>query len=148
MSIATLIKFFERDLNRLKEEVMAYSKEDNLWIIDHDIKNCGGNLALHLVGNLNTYIGKNLGNTGYVRQRDLEFSAKDVPQHKIIEKIEGTATMITSVLESLNDDDLKKTYPENIFGYEMTTDYFLTHLVAHLSYHLGQVNYHRRLLDK
>jgi uncharacterized damage-inducible protein DinB len=55
--------------------------------------------------------------------------------------------MIDSVLPQLSEEDLKKEYPLVVFERAMTTDYFLIHLVAHLDYHLGQINYHRRLLD-
>ncbi|RXM39840.1 DinB superfamily protein [Chryseobacterium sp. CH21] len=138
---------FSRDLNKLKTEIEAYQNEENLWIIDKSIANSAGNLCLHLVGNINHFIGAQLGNTDYVRNRELEFSLKDVPKTELIEKIEATIAMIDSVLPQLSEDDLKKEYPLVVFESKMTTDYFLIHLVAHLDYHLGQINYHRRLLD-
>ncbi|MDW9381208.1 DUF1572 domain-containing protein [Chryseobacterium sp. JV558] len=143
----SLISLYNRDLNKLKTEIEAYQNEENLWIIDKSIANSAGNLVLHLVGNLNHFIGTHLGNTGYVRQRDLEFSLKNIPRTELIEKIEATATMINSTLSQLSEDDLKKEYPLVVFENKMTTDYFLIHLIAHLDYHLGQINYHRRLLD-
>ncbi|RQO39626.1 DinB superfamily protein [Chryseobacterium sp. KBW03] len=143
----SLISLYNRDLNKLKIEIEAYQNEENLWKIDKTIANSAGNLVLHLVGNLNHFIGTHLGNTGYVRQRDLEFSLKDIPRTELIEKIEATAAMIESSLAPLSEDDLKKEYPLVVFENTMTTDYFLIHLIAHLDYHLGQINYHRRLLD-
>lgn len=147
MITESLKSLYNRDLNKLKSEIEAYQNEENLWKTDKNIANSAGNLALHLVGNLNHFIGTHLGNTGYVRHRDLEFSLKDVPRAELIEKVEATATMIDSVLSQLSDDDLKKEYPLVVFESTMTTDYFLIHLIAHLDYHLGQINYHRRLLD-
>ncbi|PWN65864.1 DUF1572 domain-containing protein [Chryseobacterium viscerum] len=143
----SLRSLYNRDLNKLKTEIEAYQNEENLWKIDKNIANSAGNLVLHLVGNLNHFIGTHLGNTGYVRQRDLEFSLKDIPRTELIEKIEATAAMIDYALAPLSEDDLKKEYPLVVFEDTMTTDYFLIHLLAHLDYHLGQINYHRRLLD-
>lgn len=147
MITESLRSLFNRDLNKLKTEIEAYQKEENLWKIDKNIANSAGNLTLHLVGNINHFIGAQLGNTGYVRHRELEFSLNDVPRAELIEKLEATIAMIDSVLPQLSEEDLKKEYPLVVFERAMTTDYFLIHLVAHLDYHLGQINYHRRLLD-
>jgi uncharacterized damage-inducible protein DinB len=136
---------FERDLNRLLSEIEAYSDESLLWKRAEGISNPAGNLALHLVGNLNTYIGKNLGGTDYVRDRPAEF-ASIVSKSDLIEKITTTKHIILKILLNLQTEDLHETYPEEVLGYPMTTEYFLTHLYGHLNYHLGQINYHRRLV--
>ena len=147
MIIESLCSLYHRDLSKLIVEIKAYQNEENLWKLDKNISNSAGNLCLHLIGNLNHFIGAQLGNTGYVRHRELEFSLKDIPRTELIEKIEATIKMIDSVLPQLNEEDLKKEYPLIVFEDTMTTDYFLIHLIAHLDYHLGQINYHRRLLD-
>ncbi|MBO9692575.1 DUF1572 family protein [Chryseobacterium sp.] len=147
MITESLRSLYSRDLNKLKAEIEAYQTEENLWKTDKNIANSAGNLTLHLVGNLNHFLGTHLGNTGYVRQRDLEFSLKNIPKVELIEKVTATAAMIDSVLSQLSDEDVKKEYPLVVFENAMTTDYFLIHLLAHLDYHLGQINYHRRLLD-
>lgn len=128
-------------------EIGAYQNEENLWKTDKNISNSAGNLCLHLIGNLNHFIGTHLGNTGYVRQRELEFSLKDIPKTELIEKIEATTTMVDSVLNQLPEAEMEKEYPLVVFEDKMTTGYFLIHLLSHLDYHLGQINYHRRLLD-
>jgi len=112
------------------------------------ISNSAGNLALHLVGNLNHFIGATLGNSGYVRLRDLEFSLKNVPKTELKIQIDETITMVNSVLNTLTEDDLQKEYKRRVSEDYMTTEFFLVYLTIHLSYHLGQVNYHRRLLDE
>lgn len=147
MITESLRSLYNRDLNKLKTEIEAYKNEENLWKTDKNISNSAGNLCLHLVGNLNHFIGRHIGNTDYVRQRELEFSLKDIPKAELIEKVEATAIMIDTVLSQLSEEDLKKEYPLVVFEDKMTTDYFLIHLIAHLDYHLGQINYHRRLLD-
>ena len=147
MIIESLRSLYNRDLNKLKAEIEAYQHEENLWKTDKSISNSAGNLCLHLVGNLSHFIGAQLGNTGYVRHRELEFSLKDIPKAELIEKIEATTIIVDSVLSQLPEADLRKEYPLVVFEDKMTTDFFLIHLIAHLDYHLGQINYHRRLLD-
>ena len=142
-----LMKLFKRDLNKLIEELNLYTEEANLWIVDKTILNSAGNLCLHLVGNLKTFIGANLGNTGYVRKRDLEFSLRDIPRAELVKQVEETILIVEKTLQKLTFKDLEKEYSPQVFDHPMTTEYFLIHLAMHLSYHLGQINYHRRLLD-
>lgn len=147
MLIETLKILFNRDLNKLKFEIESYEYENQIWAVNNDISNSGGNLCLHLVGNLNTYIGAEIGKTGYIRNRPLEFSSKDIPRSELIQKIEDTIIVVNNALEILNEKDLNAIYPQIVFEKEMTTGFFLVHLSTHLAYHLGQINYHRRLLD-
>jgi len=147
MLLEVLKKLFKRDLNKLKTKIKLYSNEANLWLTDKSITNSAGNLCLHLVGNLNAYIGAELGQSGYIRQRDLEFSLKDVPRTELLNQIDKTMVMVEKVLSELATNDLEKEYPLIVFKEPMTTEYFLVHLATHFSYHLGQINYHRRLLD-
>ena len=147
MVIETLQKIFKRDLEKLKQEIASYRVENNLWKVDKSIANSSGNLCLHLVGNLNTYIGAEIGKTGYVRNRDLEFSLKNIPQVQLVKMIEDTIVVVEDGLSKLNENDLEREYPLLVFKEKTSTGYFLIHLAVHLGYHLGQVNYHRRLLD-
>lgn len=138
---------FNRDLTKLRTEIASYKQEANLWRVEKDIANPAGNLCLHLVGNLNTYIGAILGNSGYIRNRDLEFSARDIPKEELLRKIDDTIKVVERVLDTLTPDQLKAEYPQLVLAEKTTTEFFLVHLATHLTYHLGQVNYHRRLLD-
>lgn len=147
MLTKTLIKIFTRDLNKLKIEIDAYKREENLWLLDKEITNSAGNLCLHLVGNLNHFIGAILGDSGYIRQRNLEFSLKNVLKTELLQQIDDTMQLVENVLVKLTAEDLEKQYPINVFKEPMSTEYFLVHLTTHLSYHLGQINYHRRLID-
>ncbi|MBL1221644.1 DinB family protein [Chryseobacterium sp. L7] len=147
MIIESLRSLYSRDLNKLKAEIASYRNEEAIWKTDQNIANSAGNLCLHLVGNLNHFIGAELGKTGYVRNRELEFSLKDIPQTELLAMAEATTTMVDQVLSRLTPEDLEKEYPLVVFEDKMTTGYFLIHLITHLDYHLGQINYHRRLLD-
>lgn len=147
MVLEELKKVFVKDLLKLKEEISLYKNEATIWQVKQGIANSAGNLCLHLVGNLNHFIGTTLGNTGYVRHRDQEFALKDIPRHQLIKMVEDTSAMIEKVLPNIKDDSLADEYPILVFKDKMTTGYFLIHLVGHLGYHLGQINYHRRLLE-
>lgn len=147
MLTQTLKTLFLRDLNKLRKEIELYKEESKLWIIDKNIANSAGNLCLHLIGNLNTYIGKELGSTGYIRNRDLEFLQKDIPRAELLKKIDETILVVDKVLDTVTAQQLEEEYPVIVFTEKMTTGFFLVHLIAHLDYHLGQINYHRRLLD-
>ena len=146
MLVTILKDLFRRDLNKLKTEIEMYADEAKLWRVEKDIANSAGNLCLHLVGNLNTYIGVELGGTNYVRDRPLEFSSKEVPQSALIQQIEETIIVVENSLSNLTDEELKKEYPLLVFEKKTSTEFLLIHLAMHLSYHLGQINYHRRLL--
>lgn len=140
----SFFQLFQRDLQKLYTEIELYSDESKLWIVLDGTSNSGGNLALHLMGNLNTYFGKNLGNTGYVRNREAEFGDINIPKEALLKSIEEVSQTVLKVLSTLTDEQMKAIYPENVLGYEMTTEYFLIHLHGHLTYHTGQINYHRR----
>jgi uncharacterized damage-inducible protein DinB len=146
--LPSLIQLFDRDLAKLEEEIKLYPTEESLWGIAGDIKNSGGNLCLHLCGNLRHFIGNIMGNTGYQRNRDYEFAAKNVAHNILISEVDKTKNDVHETLLTLNTQDLKKNYPVEVFGSPMTTTFFLLHLHSHLTYHLGQVNYHRRLLTQ
>jgi len=147
MLTQTLKTLFNRELNKLKQEIELYKEESRLWIIDKAIANSAGNLCLHLVGNLNTYIGKELGGTGYIRNRELEFSQKNIPRYELLKMIDETILVVDKVLDTVTNQQLEEEYPVVVFAEKMSTGFFLIHLIAHLTYHLGQINYHRRLLD-
>ncbi len=147
MEVKVITHLFERDLERLLSEIESYSREENLWKVDGQVSNSAGNLALHLVGNLKHFIGKEIGGFDYQRDREFEFNGKDVPKSELIDQIQTCKNVVIVSLEGMDKSLLGADYPLEVFGYKMSYYYFLLHLLAHLNYHLGQVNYHRRLLD-
>lgn len=144
----SISKLFQRDLKVLYREIEAYQNEADIWKVKEGITNSGGNLALHLVGNLKTYIGKNLGGIAYVRNREAEFSSKNIAKSVLLSSILETEQIILQTLENVSENSLSAIYPEEVLAYEMTTEYFLIHLYGHLTYHLGQINYHRRIIQE
>lgn len=143
--VADYSKLYERELNRLLTEIQNYTTDAALWKVEKGISNSGGNLILHLCGNLKHFIGAQIGNTGFVREREAEFSTKDVSREELKELVRETTSAVLEVINAMEEADLTKPFPLQPFGYEMTNEYMLIHLLGHLNYHLGQINYHRRL---
>lgn len=146
MNQKELNQLFQRDLDKLGTELAAYSDESNLWVVDKEIANSAGNLALHLFGNLRTFIGLDLGKIPYVRDREREFAAKSISREDLLAELAEVKKVIATSLLEMNPSSLGDLSKHAFFGYQMTIGYFLIHLYGHFSYHLGQVNYHRRLL--
>ncbi|RDI54959.1 DUF1572 family protein [Flavobacterium glaciei] len=147
MLIDSLKTLFNRDLHKLKTEIESYQNESNIWKTPEGITNSAGNLCLHLIGNSNTYIGAEFGKTGYVRNRALEFSLKNIPRTDLVSKIEETIFIVNTALDNISEKDLKMEFPILVFEKKTSTEFMLIHLTTHLAYHLGQINYHRRLID-
>ncbi len=141
-----LIHLYQRELTNVKEEIAAYKSEDALWITSEGINNSAGNLSLHISGNLQHFFGTILGGTDYERDRDFEFSGK-VSRQELLDDLEAAEKAITDTLAVITEEQLSELFPVKAFG-DVTTEWFILHLYGHLTYHLGQINYHRRLLDK
>jgi uncharacterized damage-inducible protein DinB len=142
-----LSDLYERDLNKLRQEIEQYSDEADLWKKSGDIPNSGGNLCQHLCGNLRSFIGAVLGGTGYVRDRDSEFAKQGVTREDLLNEIDATLADVKGTLAKTTDETLASDYPIDVFGKgPFKTDWFLVHLATHFNYHLGQLDYHRRLV--
>jgi uncharacterized damage-inducible protein DinB len=135
-----------RDLRALDREIAAYPDDASLWITAPGISNSGGALAQHLCGNLRHFIGSTLGGTGYVRGRDAEFSTQDRSRDELRGEVQRTIDDVESALDGLTADALATRYPLPLQNRRVRTGDFLTHLAVHLTYHLGQIDYHRRIL--
>jgi uncharacterized damage-inducible protein DinB len=146
MITTVLIDLYQKELDKLKEEIAAYESDEQLWKIPEGISNSGGNLCLHLTGGLQHFLGATLSDTGYIRNRDAEFKLKNIPRQKLLEEIDNTKNVVVDTLEQVSRKELEGNYPIVVFGEPMTTEYFLIFLLKHFGYHLGQINYHRRLV--
>lgn len=147
MITTILIKLFEKELETLKSEIAAYASDEQLWKVQEGISNSGGNLCLHLTGNLQHFIGATLGESGFIRNREAEFKLKNIPRQKLLEEIDNARQMVTDTLEQVSKKELESEYPIQVLGEPMSTQFFLIYLLKHLSYHIGQINYHRRLVQ-
>lgn len=146
MTIDALKRILLRDLDTLRREIQAYAREDDLWTVPPGIQNSAGTLARHAAGNLQHFVGAQLGGTGYVRDRDAEFAPRTVPRRELEADLAQAMQAVRATLDGLSPDRLAETYPLEVGGVRVSTGTFLVHLATHLAYHLGQVDYHRRLV--
>lgn len=147
MTAASFQETYGRGFDKLYAEISAYTEEALLWKLVPGISNSAGNLCLHLLGNINHFIGAQLGQTGYVREREREFSDKNVPRETLLMHLRNTQEMAIRVLGTLTDEDLQKTYPIQLQIGPKNTEYMLVFFAIHFEYHLGQINYHRRIIQ-
>jgi uncharacterized damage-inducible protein DinB len=136
----------DRDLAALRREVEAYPDEADLWRLLPGIANSAGTLALHLAGNLQHFIGRHLGETSYVRDRPAEFARRNVPRAELLREIEAARTAVRMGMSRLTAEQLTGEYPEMIGKVRVTTGEYLVHLTTHFTFHLGQLDYHRRVV--
>jgi DinB superfamily len=143
---ADLASLFRRDLTRLGQQVEAFPQEELLWQAPPQFTNPPGNLVLHLEGNLREYVGRQLGNVPYARNRPLEFSVRGVPKQELLTRVAELRELIPPVIERLAPDQMERVYPEVVLEVPMSTAAFLLHLYGHLNWHLGQIDSLRRAL--
>lgn len=135
-----------RDLRAVAREIDSYPDDETVWRTVPGIANSGGTLALHIAGNLQHFIGAVLGRTGYARDRDAEFAARDLTREELCRRIDSAAHAVDATLAQLPAQQWEAEYPVLVGGRRLGTAAFLAHLATHLAYHLGQMDYHRRLL--
>lgn len=141
-----ILQLFKRDLTKLRNEIEMYPSDESLWMRLPGTINSGGNLCQHLIGNLRTYVGLTLGNVSYVRDRDAEFALRMFTQTELLAEVENLLTIVMESVAGLSENQLKAEFPRAVLDMfpEQSTALILMHLLTHLSYHLGQINYHRR----
>ena len=135
-----------RELASFSREIELFPDQAQIWATVPGIANSAGTLTLHVYGNLQHYVGAVLGGTGYVRDRPLEFSARDLPRADLLENLAKTSAVVRTVLAGLTDEQVAADYPDGLGVPRMPTGLFLHQLSAHLAFHLGQAGYLRRVL--
>ncbi len=147
MPLEWIAVMLARELRTLARELEAYGDEAEIWATPTGLPNSAGTLTLHLCGNLQHFVGAVLGGTGYVRRREAEFGARGVPRAELIAQVQATIGAVEQTLGGGRSIDLSAEFPDAIGGkFRVTTGDFLIHLAAHLAFHVGQIDYHRRLL--
>jgi uncharacterized damage-inducible protein DinB len=135
-----------RELRALDREIEAYPDDESVWETPHGISNSAGTLVLHLAGNLRHFIGAVLGESGYKRNREVEFSTKGLSRETLRAEVQATIGDLERALDRVGEAELLAPYPLLIAERRVGAADFLVHLAVHLGYHLGQIDYHRRLL--
>lgn len=135
-----------RELGAVRRSVEVYPDDASLWVERRGLPNPGGTLVLHMAGNLQHFVGAVLGNSGYRRDRAAEFSRRGVSRADLLDEIDAAAEAVERGMNAISDDAMADAYPESIAGRSVATGDYLAHLAAHLAYHLGQLDYHRRVV--
>ncbi len=135
-----------RDLNSLRNEVEAFEDASEVWQVPKGINNSAGTLILHLCGNLRHFIGNALGTSEYARDREWEFSARDLSLPELLAEVDDTIRIVGETLARLPEAALIADYPVKLGERTLNTCVFLIHLCTHLGFHLGQIDYQRRIV--
>jgi uncharacterized damage-inducible protein DinB len=146
MNVDHLRRVLTRDASTLRDELLAYPAEQQIWALPPGTRNSAGTLALHLCGNLQHFVGALFGGTGYVRNRNAEFSRRDVPRAELLAECDAALTAIGRGLDALTDEALAQPFSDQLGGATLPTGLALLHMATHMAYHLGQIDYHRRLV--
>ena len=136
----------ERELATFQRELDLFPDDATIWKTAHGMGNPAGNLALHVAGNLQHFVGAVLGGSGYARHRELEFSRRSGTRSEVAAELEAAAAVVRQVLPGLSEERLAAIYPEKLNGLSLRTDRFLMHLCVHAGYHLGQAASVRRVV--
>ena len=142
---SALINELGQLFDSVKELVESLS-EAQLWTKPVQPGNSVGHLLLHLTGNLNHFVGAQLGKTGYVRDREREFTEANPPSKKeTLANLDAAVATFRRVVDGLSEEQLLAPHPEPRFGPVFQA---LLHLVGHFAIHRGQMSYVVRLLGK
>jgi hypothetical protein len=142
-----VLRMLHRELAAVQREVEAYPDDESLWRVAPGISNSGGTLALHLAGNVRHFVGAVLGGSGYKRDRDAEFSARGLPREHVSRELGDAMSQAVRALRGLDPAKLDAEFPIAVGpGLTLRTDVMLLHLSVHAGYHLGQIDYHRRMI--
>ena len=135
-----------RELRGLNREIAAYPDNESVWQTAPGVPNSAGTLALHMAGNLRHFIGATLTGNGYIRDRAAEFGTKGLTRAELSGIVTAAINELEVAFDKVTDEQLASEFPIPVAERRLNTGQFLMHLAVHLSYHLGQLDYHRRLL--
>jgi Protein of unknown function (DUF664) len=137
---------FHRDLARLNQQIEAFPDDSSLWSVLPGITNSAGNLVLHIEGNLKEFVARQLGKLPYKRERELEFTSKGFGKEELAARIGELQKMVPSIIAALSLEQVAMEYPRVVLEKPLSTQDFLIHLYGHLNWHLGQIDYVRRIV--
>ncbi len=147
MITTVLIDLYSREIDKLKNEILAFESDELLWRTPEAHVIAAGNHCLYIAGSLQHFIGNIIGDSGYIRNKEAEMKAKNVPRERLLEEIENTKQVVVDTLEQVSKTELQKQFPTNEFEEPVTTEFYLIHLLKNLSFHLGQISLLRQLVS-
>jgi uncharacterized damage-inducible protein DinB len=145
LPIDTIRVLLERELDAFTREIEAYPDDASVFATPPGVANSAASLALHCAGNLQHFVGSRIGGSSYVRDRDAEFAKRGLTRAELVAELTRAKQSVHDALADRDPASVPSVFPDKVAGKTMTTEVFVLHLVAHLAYHLGQVDYHRRM---
>jgi len=145
-TIETVRTLLTRELEAFAREIELLPDDDTLWKVAGGVTNSCGNLALHVAGNLQAYVGCVLGGSDYVRDREREFSTRSGSREAVVAELRRAAAAIDTALRGLDPARLDEPFPVALGSVQPRIGVLLLHLLSHTGFHLGQAGYLRRIL--
>ena len=143
LDISTLLV---RELEGFRREIALFPDDESIWRVTPGVTNSAANLALHVAGNLQHFVGTCLAGGAYVRHRDAEFSTRGATRAEVDRQLQAAVDAVATGLDGLDDASLQRPMSGAPNRMVARTDMFLLHLVAHTAFHLGQAGYIRRVV--
>lgn len=138
---AEIFSIFKKELENLSKEINSYPNEDSLWVNLPNKTSSAGALTLHLIGNIQQTIGILLYHPPKISHWE---TATKITRKQLTTEIELTIETLRLALSPMRDSELKREFPQKIDSESVTTGKVLIELFGHLTYHLGQIHYHRK----
>jgi uncharacterized damage-inducible protein DinB len=134
--------YYYQDFVRRVKSLAEKLSEEQFWKKPYPYGNSFGNLVLHITGNLNYYIGAQIANTGYLRERELEF-AENHTEHKgeVLSKLDEAVDIVIETLKTQTHQTWEEEY--TAIGVDDVKDRFSIYLrvAVHFHHHIGQMIY-------
>jgi hypothetical protein len=123
--------------------------EEQFWHNPFTYGNSVGHLVLHLTGNLSYYIGARVAETGYQRNRDLEFTETRRPsKSEGLLRFDDTIAMVVATIEQQSEADWIKPYTAEREPEAKDRFGIFLRCAVHFYHHVGQIIYLCRELTK
>jgi len=123
--------------------------QEQFWSNPRGYGNSAGHLVLHVTGNLNYYIGARLAGTGYVRNRDLEFTdASGRPKEEVLEAFDRAIAMVAGAIRGQSEEDWMRDYSAEREPQAKNRFTIVLRCAGHAYHHVGQMIYIYRELEK
>lgn len=145
---AGLAAYYEFVAEQLHKWADPLSNEQ-FWRNPYPYGNSVGHLVLHLTGNLNYYIGARVADTGYVRDRDREFTDKQPPpKEQALAAFDCAIAMAVTTIRKQHADDWAKAYTAQLEPEAADRFQIFLRCAGHAYHHVGQILYLSRELAR
>lgn len=144
--VASSLANYYRMIHRRVRELTDPLTTEQLWIRPYAYGNSIGNLILHLTGNLNYYIGAQIGGTAYIRQRPLEFSNTGIPKNDVLREFDKVIDLVIVTIAKQSDEDWAAPFSGELESESKNRFSAFLACAGHAYHHVGQMIYLQKQL--